>query len=42
MQMIQNNNKNKGLEGGRYARTEDDLYKKAVELLNKCKVESRR
>jgi hypothetical protein len=32
-------NANKDFEGGRYARTEDELYKKAVMLLDKCKIE---
>jgi hypothetical protein len=35
-------NKNKGFEGGHYARTEEELYKKAIALLQKCKVEDRR
>ena len=34
------NNKNKDLKGGRYARTEDELYKKALTLLEKCKIET--
>ena len=40
MQRIQND-KNKGLEGGQYARTEEELYKKAIKLLDKCKIETR-
>jgi hypothetical protein len=32
-------NKDKGLQGGQYARTEEELYKKALALLEKCKVE---
>ena len=36
-------NKYKGtdrpLQGGRYARTEEELYKKALALLEKCKIE---
>ena len=32
-------NEYKGLQGGRYARTEEELYKKALALLEKCKVE---
>ena len=32
-------NANKDFEGGRYARTEEQLYKKAVMLLDKCKIE---
>jgi hypothetical protein len=35
------NNEIKGFEGGRYARTEEELYKKAVMLLDKCKIEPR-
>ena len=34
------NNKNKDLKGGRYARNEDELYKKALALLEKCKIET--
>jgi len=33
-------NKNKGFEGGHYARTEEELYEKAIALLEKCKVET--
>jgi hypothetical protein len=33
---------NEGFEGGRYARTEQELYEKAIALLEKCKVEDRR
>jgi hypothetical protein len=33
-------NKDKGLQGGRYARTEEELYKKALALLEKCKIEA--
>ena len=36
-------NKYKGtdcpFQGGRYARTEEELYKKALALLEKCKIE---
>jgi hypothetical protein len=32
-------NKDKGLQGGQYARIEDELYKKALALLEKCKIE---
>ena len=32
-------NEYKGLQAGRYARTEEELYKKALALLEKCKVE---
>jgi hypothetical protein len=35
-------NKNKGFEGGQYARTEEELYKKAIRLLDKCKIEAQR
>jgi hypothetical protein len=35
-------NKYKGLEGGRYARTEEELYVKALALLEKCKIDSGR
>lgn len=34
------NNKNYGLKGGQFARTEDDLYNKAITLLDKCKIET--
>jgi hypothetical protein len=34
------NDKDKRLEGGKYARTEEELYKKAIALLDKCKIES--
>jgi len=32
-------NKDKGFRGGRYARTEEELYEKAITLLEKCKIE---
>ena len=32
-------NKDKDLQGGRYARTEEELYVKALALLEKCKIE---
>ena len=32
-------NKDKGFQGGRYARTEEELYAKALALLEKCKIE---
>ncbi len=35
-------NKDKGFRGGRYASTEEELYKKALALLEKCKIETRR
>jgi hypothetical protein len=31
--------KDKGLQGGRYASTEEELYRKALALLEKCKIE---
>ena len=31
--------KDKGFRGGRYARTEGELYEKAIALLEKCKIE---
>ena len=34
------NHESKGLKGGQYARTEDELYKKAIALLDKCKIET--
>jgi hypothetical protein len=39
---IHNKNKGKGFEGGQHAPTEEELYKKALELLDKCKIETRR
>ncbi len=33
-------NKYKGLQGGRYARTEEELYEKALALLEKCRIET--
>jgi hypothetical protein len=33
-------NKDEGLQDGRYARTEEELYKKALALLEKCKIET--
>jgi hypothetical protein len=42
MQTSSNNKKNEGLTGGRYASTEEELYTKAIRLLDKCKVEERR
>ena len=32
-------NEYKGLQDGRYARTEEELHKKALALLEKCKIE---
>jgi hypothetical protein len=33
---------NESSEGGQYARTEEELYEKAIALLEKCKIEARR
>ena len=33
-------NMNKGFEGGHYARSEEELYKKAIDLLDRCRVET--
>lgn len=38
--VMQENPSNKSLEGGEYARTEEELYNKAVALLDKCKIET--
>jgi hypothetical protein len=35
-------NQNEGSEGGQYARTEGELYEKAIALLEKCRIEVRR
>ena len=35
-------NERRGSEDGRYARTEEELYKKAIALLEKCKIETQR
>ena len=35
------NKKHKDLKGGRYARNEDELYKKALALLEKCKIDTK-
>jgi len=35
-------NERRGTEDGRYARTEEELYKKAIALLEKCKIETQR
>ena len=40
--MQETNNENKGFKGGRYARTEEELYEKAIALLDKCKIETPR
>jgi hypothetical protein len=32
-------NKDKGFQGGQYALSEEELYKKAIALLEKCKIE---
>jgi hypothetical protein len=42
VQTTNHNKKNERFMGGRYARTEEELYKKAIRLLDKCKVEDRR
>ena len=34
-------NENESSEGGKYARTEEELYEKAIALLEKCKIEAR-
>ena len=34
------NTKNDAIKGGRYARTEEELYEKAIALLDKCKIEA--
>jgi hypothetical protein len=33
------NTKNNDLKGGQYARSEEELYEKAIALLEKCKIE---
>jgi len=38
MQKIRDD-KHRGFKGGRYARTEEDLHKKAIALLDKCRIE---
>jgi hypothetical protein len=35
-------NENLGFKEGHYARSEEELYKKAIALLEKCRIESRR
>jgi hypothetical protein len=42
VQTTSNNKKTQRLMGGRYARTEEELYKKAIRLLDKCEAEDRR
>jgi hypothetical protein len=39
MQKEKPTNKDEGFQGGRYARTEEELYEKAIALLEKCKIE---
>jgi hypothetical protein len=34
--------KQRGFKGGHYARTEEELWKKAIALLDKCEVENQR
>jgi hypothetical protein len=41
-QRTRNNNKSEGFKGGQYARSEEELYKKAIGLLDQCKIEARR
>jgi hypothetical protein len=41
MQEIRDN-ENLGFKEGPYARSEEELYKKAIALLEKCRIESRR
>ena len=41
MQEIRDN-ENPGFKEGHYARSEEELYKKAIALLEKCRIESRR
>jgi hypothetical protein len=36
------NKKNNDIKDDRYARTEEELYKKAIALLDKCKIETPR
>jgi hypothetical protein len=38
MMQEMSDNENEDFEGGGYARTEEELYKKAVALLEKCKI----
>ena len=40
MQQI-SDNETESFEGGRYACTEEELYKKAIALLEKCKIATR-
>jgi hypothetical protein len=37
---IHNKTRSRGFEGGQYTPTEEELYKKALELLDKCKIET--
>jgi hypothetical protein len=39
MQQETPTHKDKGFRGGQYARTEEELYEKAIALLEKCKIE---
>lgn len=34
--------KQRGFKGGHYAHTEEELWKRAIALLDKCKVENQR
>jgi len=36
-----NDSENEIAEGGQYARTEEELYQKAIALLERCKIEPR-
>ena len=36
------NNEEVGFEGGQYACSEEELYEKAIALLERCKIEARR
>ncbi len=42
MVMQKTRNKNVGFKDSQYARSEEELYKKAIELLDKCKIDARR
>jgi hypothetical protein len=37
-----NSQKQRGFKGGHYAHTEEELWKKPIALLEKCKVENQR
>jgi hypothetical protein len=42
MVMQKSRNKNKGFKDSQHARSEEELYKKAIVLLDKCKIEAQR